>query len=281
MSSDTTFTGYDPSLEPRDMLASSCIDYDFEQFMCSGDIPDTRGLKHVMRRDDQYQMNSCAGFGCTNAGEVGFFLQTGKWRQFNPHWTYRRGQEISNIRGDRGATIFGVVEGAKRNGFLPEDIENDGKAEFPFPRDNYGFQYPASASQLAKDRTIGYSVEIKSWQAAVNFLQSGQGAIVIGGPWGNWSPDRRGICRRFAGGGGGHARAWIDWETIDGELMLVEINSHFKTYGDNGFAYHAQSFVDAQFADRSFVAIGISDVKLGPGDQPKQRPHRRYVKLVS
>lgn len=278
--SEISFTGYDPKIEPRDKLRAACIDYDFETFLCSGDIPETRGLKDIMRRDDQYRMNSCAGFGCTNAGEVGFYLQTGTWRQFNPHWTYRRGQEFSGIRGDNGATIHGVVESAKKNGFLPEDIENDGKAEFPFPRDQYSFQYPASASQLAKERTVGYSVELRSWQACVNFLQGGQGAIVIGGPWGNWRPDARGICRRFAGGGGGHARAYIDWIKIDGELMLVEINSHFKSYGDNGFAYHSQEFVEAQFRDRWFVAIGISDIKLGPGDKPKQRPHRRFVKLT-
>jgi len=274
MSSEIEFTGYEPALEPREQLAASCLDYDFAEFVCTGDVPKTRGIKDKMRRDDQFQMNSCAGFGCTNSGEVGFFLQTGKWRQFNPHWTYRRGQEFSGIKGDRGATIFGVVEGAKKNGFLPEDVDDDGKAEFPFPRDNYAFQYPASASQIAKQRTVGYSVELKSWQAAVNFLQAGQGAIVIGGPWGNWRPDSRGICRQFRSGGGGHARAWVDWITIDGELMLVEANSHFKTYGDNGFAYHTRQFVEAQFADRYFCAIGISDIKLGPGDQPKERPFR-------
>lgn len=273
------FTGYDPKVEPREALRAQCIDYDFGNFVCSGEIPETRGIKDVMRRDDQFRMNSCAGFGLTNSAEVSFWLKTGAWRQFNPHWSYRRGQEQSGIRGDTGATIDGVVRGGKQAGLLPEDIQNDGKAEYPFPRDQYDYQYPASCAALAKERTIGYSAELTSWQAAVNFLQGGQGAIVIGGPWGNWRPDSRGICRQFQSGGGGHARAWIDWIQIDGELMLVEANSHFTSYGVNGFAFHTERFVEQQFRDRYFCAIGISDITLSAGDKPKQRPHRRFVKL--
>ncbi len=280
MTDPIPFTGYNPTLEPRKLLAAQCLQYDFAKFVCSGEIPDTRGIKDMMRRDDQFSMNSCAGFGVTNSGEVGFWLQTGVWRQFNPHWSYRRGQEKSGIRGDTGATIHGVVRGGKEDGFLPEDIENDGKPEFLYPKNQYAFQYPAAAAVLAKQRRIGYSVELKSWQACVNFLQAGQGAIVIGGPWGNWRPDGAGICRRFSSGGGGHARAYVDWIHINGELMLVEANSHFKTYGVNGFAFHAQSFVEQQFSDSFFVAIGISDITLSPGDEPKQRRHRRFVKLT-
>lgn len=230
-------------------------------------------------REDQFRMNSCAGFGTIHAAAVGFWLATGVWRSFNPLWTYRRGQEIDGIRGDNGATIYGVTESAKRNGLLVQDIENDGKKEYPFPRDQYNFAFPGSCVNLAKERTVGYTVELKSFQAMLNFLQAGQGAIVIGGPWGNWSPDRNGFCDRFVSGGGGHARAYVDWATFDRRARLVEANSHFESYGDDGFAYHSEEFVNAQCSDRNFVAIGISDIKLSEGDKPKQRKHR-FVKLV-
>jgi hypothetical protein len=197
------FTGYDPELEERELLAAQCIDFDFGNFMCSGDIPETRGIKDMMRRDDQWNMNSCVGFGVTNAAEVGFWLSTGRWRQFNAHWSYRRGQEFSRITGDRGATIHGGVKGGKENGLLPEDVENDGKAEFPYPKNQYAFEYPPAARTLAAQRKIGYSVALRSFAAMLNFLQAGQGAIVIGGPWGNWKPGPGGICDRFASGGGG------------------------------------------------------------------------------
>ncbi len=278
------FTGYDPSIEPREELFAACIDYDFEQFLCSGDIPDTRNIMEMMIdeeiREDQFRMNSCAGFGTVHAAAVAFWLATGTWRTFNPHWTYRNGQRRDGIRGDRGATIHNVVQSGKEDGLLVQDVENDGKKEFPFPRDQYSFEYPPQAGVIAKQRTVGYSVRLKSYQAILNFLQAGQGAVVIGGPWGNWEPDSKGIARKFRSGGGGHARAYTDWKKIGSEFMLVEANSHFKSYGDRGFAYHTPEFVDAQCRDGSFVAIGISDIKLGPGDKPKQRPHRRYVKLV-
>lgn len=278
--SEIPFTGYVPANEPRELLRAQCIEYDFEKFVCSGDIPETRGIKDKMRRDDQYRMNSCAGFGLTNAAEVGWWLKTGDNRQFNPLWTYRLGQALDGIRGDNGATIHNVVQSGKRHGLLAEDVENDGKVEYPFPRDDYDFRFPSVCAEIAKKRTIGYSAELKSWQACVNFLQAGQGAIVIGGPWGNWRPNAAGVCDTFRGGGGGHARAYVDWIHIDGELMLVEANSHFTTYGDNGFGYHTQRFVDGQFSDRFFVAIGVSDITLGPGDEPKQRRHRRFVRLT-
>jgi len=277
--SEVPFTGYVPENEPRELLAAQCIDYDFSEFTCSGDIPQTRGIKDMMRRDDQYRMNSCTGFGLTNAGEVTYWLATGKNRQFNALWTYRHGQRFDGIVGDRGATIHGVVASAKTQGLLPEDVEDDGKPDLPYSQD-YNYRFPPKCAEIAAARKIGYSAELKSWRACVNFLQAGQGAIVIGGPWGNWQPDARGICRTFRSGGGGHARAYVDWITISGELMLVEANSHFKQYGDNGFAYHAQTFVDAQFRDRNFVAIGVSDISLGPGDKPTQRRHRRFVKLT-
>jgi hypothetical protein len=284
MSSDIKFTGYDPDIEPLEDLQSAAIDYDFEQFLCSGDMPDTRDIMQLMIdnkiREDQFRMNSCAGFGTVHGGSTTFWLSTGVWRAFNPHWTYRKGQARDRIKGDRGATIHNVVESGKIDGLLVQDVENDGRKEFPFPRDQYDFQYPPQASEIAAKRKIGYSAVLRSYQACLNFLQAGQGAIVIGGPWGNWSPDRNGICRRFAGGGGGHARAYVDWKKIGSDFCLVEANSHFESYGDDGFGYHTPEFVDAQFRDGRFVAIGISDIALGPGDKPKQRPHRRYVKLV-
>jgi len=277
--SEIPFTGYVPENEPRELLAAQCIDYDFTKFVCSGDIPDTRNIKGMMRRDDQFRMNSCAGFGLTNAVEIGWWLKTGDNRQFNALWTYRLGQARDGIRGDNGATIHNVVVSGKSDGLLPEDFENDKKPDQPYVQ-KYDYRFPEICKAIAKERRVGYSVQLKSFDAMLNFLQAGQGAIVIGGPWGNWRPDSRGICRQFRGGGGGHARAYVDWITIDGETMLVEANSHFDTYGDNGFGYHTRQFVEQQCRESFFVAIGVSDITLGPGDEPTQRRHRRFVKLT-
>lgn len=269
------FTGYLIDEEQRDLLRAESIDFDFGDFVCSGDIPDTRGVEDLMRRDDQNQMSSCTGFGLTNACEVGFWLQTGKWKQFNPHWSYIHGQKVNNIRGDRGAVVHGVVSAAKEVGLLPED--GDGLASFPYP-DRYEFRYPGSANEIAEKRKIGYSVELRSFDAILKFLQANQGGVICGGPFGNWTPAGNGICDRFSGGGGGHSMAYVDWKKINGQFHIVCANSHYKRFGLNGFCYMTERFMEAQFRDSSFCAFGVSDLTLGPGDKPKQRIPR-FVKL--
>lgn len=254
------FTGYDPRRENRAGLTANAIKFDIMSLNCTGDIPDTRGIKDLMRRDDQHQMNSCAGFGMTNALEVCHYNQTHVWRQFNPLWSYRRGQELDGIRGDNGATIFGVTQAAKTKGGLPEDIDNDGKAEYPYKID-YNFPFPRDCYDIAANWTIGYTIELHGFDQILRFLQTGQGAVVVGGAWGNWKLSSAGIATRFVSGGGGHARAYVDWITINGVVHLVEVNSHYKTYGDNGFAYHTKHFVDSQAQDKWTVTIGCSDLK--------------------
>lgn len=282
--SDPIFTGYDPSFEDKEKLYAACLDYDFSQFCCTGEIPDTRNIMDMMTREDQYAMNSCGGFGMAHSAQVSWWLATGDFREFNPHWCYVRGQEIDGRRTDSGVSIRGVVEAAKRFGLLPQDVENDGKLEFAYPRDNYRFRYPKEAATIAAQRKVGYSAAVPGFQAKLKFLQAGQGAIVNGGSWGNWKPDRNGICRKFVRttrySGAYHARAYVDWITIAGEVFLVEANSHFRSFGKNGYSFHSEEFVEAQDKDPAFVAVGVSDISLAPGDKPKQRAHRRYVKLV-
>jgi len=256
---DEWWSGYDPKLENKEALIAQCIDFDVNELVVQGDLPETRNIKEVMRRDDQGRISSCAGFGMTGAGEVTYFLQTGKWRQFNPMWSYRRGQEVNNIRGDSGATIEGVVTAAKKVGFLPEDFNNDGTPECIYVED-YNMKFPQNAAEIAADWQIGYSINLKGFDENLKFLQANQGAIIVGGSWGNWRPNNRGICDSYSGGGGGHARSYIDWITIDGVIYLVECNSHYNTYGVNGFAFHSKRFVDSQASDRFTVTIGVSDL---------------------
>lgn len=254
------FTGYDPRMENRAALREQCLHgFNIMDLTADSDLPPTRGIKELMRRDDQARMNSCSGFGMTNSAEVTFFLQTGKWRQFNPLWSYRRGQEISGIRGDRGATIHGVVTAASKTGLLPEDLDNDGKAEYPYVVD-YNFPFPRDCYGYAGKWKIGYKLELRGFDEILRFLQTNQGAVIVGGAWGNWKPNADGIANRFYAGGGGHARAYIDWITIDNKILLVEVNSHYKTYGKNGYAFHTKTFVDGQAKDKWTVTIGVSDL---------------------
>lgn len=279
--SDAEFTGYDPAFENRERLYTACIDYDFSKFCCSGEIPETRGIMDLMTREDQFRMNSCAGFGVTHAAQVAWWLATGDFREFNGHWSYICGQRIDGRRSDSGNSIGGAVEGAKTFGLLVQDVQNDGSLEHPY-RDNYRLKYSAEATAIAATRKVRYSARVPGWDGKLKFLQSGQGGIVTGGSWGNWRPDAQGICRKFRASPRGpfHARAYVDWITIAGEVFLVEANSHGKGWGKNGFSFHSREFIEAQDQDRAFVAVGISDISLGPGDTPTQRARHRFVRLV-
>ncbi len=271
------FTGYLIDEENRLELAANSIDFDFAEIVC-GDFPDTRGIKKLMQRTDQYRMNSCGGFGMAHASNVAWFCQTGQWREFNPLFAYREGQKKCGINGDRGVTIGGVTSAGKDVGLLVKDVEGDGTIEFPYFQD-YNHQFPAEVYRIAALRKVGYTAVLRSWDAMMGFLRSNQGGIVVGGPWGNWAPDKNGVYRNYRGGGGGHARALVDWEKRGNEYVLVEANSHFKSFGDNGFGYVPRDFMEDQLSDGRFIAIGVSDIKLPPGDVPKHRPYRRFVKF--
>lgn len=251
--------GYAVEEEQKDLLSAMCLDFDVMSLVC-GDLPPTRGIKELMRRSDQGPVNSCVGFGATHAAMVSLFNQTGVWRFLHPMWSYRRAQEQSNIRGDRGATIHGLARSAKVDGFLPEDFDGDGQPESVYTT-NYNMRFPEEAASVAKQWLLGYSIELTSFDACLRFLQAGQGAIITGGPWGNWKPNAAGVCTKYRSGGGGHSRAYVDWITINGDLHLVEANSHGSRWGDDGFSYHTKGFVDSQCRDNSFVAIGLSDLQ--------------------
>jgi hypothetical protein len=255
------FTGYLIDLEPKEIsyARNKALKFNLNTLMLQSDLPDTRNIKDVMRRDDQGRVGSCTGFGGTHAYEVAYFLMTGKWRQFQPMWTYKKAQPYSGIRGDRGATITGVIKAGLNDGFLPEDFDNDGNPETVY-RPNYNMTFPPNSKEIAKPWTFGYHVEVRTFDDILRFLQANQGGVVTGGPWGRWEPNRDGICDRFSGGGGGHARAYVDWIKIDGQTMLVEANSHGDGWGDNGFSYHTKRFCDTQARNSQFVAFGISNL---------------------
>jgi len=82
-------------------------------------------------------------------------------------------------------------------------------------------------------------------------------------------------------GNGGHARCYNDIKFLPtGEILLCEPNSHHEGWGLKGWTFHSREFVEAQFQDPSFIAIGVSDMTLGPDKVlPKPRKVPRFVKF--
>lgn len=280
------FTGYELGCEDWEALKRECVDIDFAQLVQGDEKPQPRGMVELFKkynvRRDQGGIGSCAGFGLCHAAASCFYMQAGNFRIFNPMWTYKLGQKIFGTRGAQsGTSIHSVVTSGKRDGLLPEDIERDGKVEFPYSDRAYDKAFPASAAGIAQNWKIGFAVRLTSWDAMVKGITSGILSIVTGGDWGNWAHDKNGVCRKFRRGGGGHARCYNDIKYLpNGELTLCEPNSHYKTWGDDGWTYHTREFVEAQLESPSFVAIGISDLTLGPDlVLPKPRKVPRFVKF--
>ena len=243
-------TGYNLRSEERKLLSAQCLEFDVMSLQPASDPPLTRGIKDLMCCGDQSDTAS-TGYGMTTAAAVAFYIQTGVWRQFNPLWTYRHAQMVSDVQGAIGSTVYGSLYSAMCDGLLPEST---------YPVVNYSHQFPQVCYAKAYQWRIGYSLELKGFNAILRFLQTNQGGVVTGGAWGNWAPNSRGICERFISGSNGRCRAYIDWTTIDGKIHLVEASSADQTYGDNGFSYHTQIFVDSQAQDKNTVTIGVSDL---------------------
>jgi hypothetical protein len=267
-------SGYLINDENREALEAESIDFDVMQLgVYGGANPPSRGIRKIMGagRGDQGRVNSCTGFAAAHCAEVCHFNALGTWRQFNENWSYYEGQTRSRSRGitgDRGATIHGCVNGMKQAGMLPVDLNGDGKPDVPYLA-TYKQRMPKNAAQVASQYRIGYSVVLKSWDQILRFLQSGQGAVVVGAPWGNYRPDSSGCLTRFVGGGGGHATAIVDWDySPDGrKTWLVQANSHGSRWGRNGYAFLSPNFVNGMLRDRWTVAIGVSDLQY-PASRP-------------
>lgn len=280
------FTGYELGCEDLEALSRECVDIDLSQIVCGDDQLQSRGMfelftKHGIRRS-QGGIGSCAGAGMCHGAASLFYMQAGSFRVFNPMWTYKLGQKRFGTRGAQsGTSITSVVQSAKEDGLLPEDIERDGKLEFPYSDRDYSKAFPASAAGIAANWKIRMAVRITSWDAMVKGLGLGIISVITGGPFGNWKPDTNGICRKFVRGGGGHARAYVDIKFLpSGEILACEPNSHHEGWGKKGWTFHSREFFEAQLKDPSFIAIGVSDMTLGP-DQvlPKPRKVPRFVKF--
>ena len=281
MSEIAKFTGYDPKIEPRELLTASCIQFDYGNITCSSDMPPRKIREKFAKQGwplSQQMMSSCAGWATVHGGTVCNLLATGEFRAFFPTWTYKHARRRDGIRGDNGATIHNVVVSAKEDGLLPVDVDRNGKAEFIYNERDFEPNFPASAAEVAEKFQIKFSVELRSFEAIVNFIKSGSGAVIIGSGWGGVRPDAKGVVRSWSPGGGAHARSWCDVEEIDGEEVITECNSWSTEWAIKGFAFYTRKAVEQLLRDRWTVFIGISDLEV-ENNVPKPRKIREFVKF--
>ena len=278
--SDENSSGYAIEYEDIAELQSTAIDYDYTQLPLLGDAPKKSDPRGWWRVEQQGSVGRCAGMAASSAGEIVYYRQTeGKQIQFNGHFSYIEAQRLTpQLFGrDRGSTIHSNVRAAKTKGFCPLNWDDDSSdEEYPMPT-----RYTTDIPQAAYDRAAKYKIQthafLKSFDEILAYLQGGQGACFAGGPWGNWSPDRRGVCNRFRGGGGGHAWSILGWDLTHREVpedVLLCVNSHGRRSWKNGWAMMTRKFFKEFLGNKHSVVAGISDLPT-----PKPRAIRWHKDL--
>jgi hypothetical protein len=260
------FTGYAIEKENRHYLRTAATPFYAAVEGAMKDAPDVYLPEEMgMRTENQGGVGRCAGMASSTAGEDLYHRITGEFIQFNGHYSYIRAQQFDRISGDRGSTIHGNVKAAYEYGFCPEDWKADGTIDYPLPP-KYTTKLPKDADQYAQHYKIGYHGWIKTIDQWDAFLYSFQGPIVVGARWGNWRPDRNGVCSRFTGGRGGHAWYVGGWNRKRGLYRML--NSHGTRWGQNGWAWLTRDFVVGMLRDNYTAAVGISNLTTPVPQRP-------------
>lgn len=252
---DKSKSGYAWEQEDRIYLASGKT---FASAVVAGEIPDTVDPRTWgMKLDDQGSMSSCTGHAMTHCGEFCAAVDSKlKQRpQFSRMYAYIRGQMMSGIRGDNGATIAGVVKASMQYGLCPENL-------WPYPNPvRYSNKIPGGCDTAANQFKLLNHTVMSSANQCLQYLSSGYGAIIIGIPWTSSLANCTGkiALRDVKGRGGGHAVTLAGYLTRSGQRKLLLCNSHYSTWGINGWA---EVDMDAAqyWCDTDCDLIGVTDV---------------------
>ena len=251
------FTGYDPTIENRDEIASTATPMAFT--MRDFAAPDEIDPRPLVRHDKQGNMGSCQGFSLTNSGEYLWALHSGSMsndRQFSQLFAYLESQRLDGLLGrDRGSTINSGLKIARDVGFLR-------LSELP-----YSTPYPANAQSVvsdsmrakAKDFQIRSHTWLESYDAIFQYLASGSGAVHTGTLWNDSFYSQSGVLESIIlRGGGGHATAWLGYskrKDSRGRNYLWRLNSH-----QDAWTEIAPSVIDAPCKHQYTSIVGISDL---------------------
>ncbi len=226
------------------------------------DAPKAFDPRDWLQTEQQGQLGSCAGHAATTAAEVCEFIETqGDHIQLARGFAYLMGQRQAGITGDRGCTITGVVKSLKKDGICQEET-------FPYEPHYENMQsrdFDEALAEASSHKIVNHT-ELKSYQDCLNFLQAGQGAIIIGIPWTQGlASNKTGVIKDSNSGGknlGGHAICLCGWVTPDNSdtPWLILANSHGKRWGDNGFAICHPNWINRNTKDRYSEFIGVSDL---------------------
>lgn len=223
-------------------------------------IPPTLNAREWLTVENQGAFSSCCGQAFDKAREwcawVGYRVRV----NLSARMSYLAARKWAgvNSNGDNGVSIQAGAMAAKELGTVPE-------VDFPYWRDGERFdpRIPADVLEAAGKYRIGAVNPPRDARDIVQRLGTGQGPTGWGFAWTTgWASYTGGPLRQLPGGRhlGGHATAIIDYQTIDGELFLVGINSHGQSWGDRGFYTIHESVANQILNSSIYGAYTVTDL---------------------
>jgi len=202
---------------------------------------------------------SCAGHAMACGCRVLNWIGTqGDEIDLSPQFAYRVGQMCAGIRGDRGCTISGVIQGGIKYGVLLEELlPYSGSYDLEPTRENF---------DSAHDHLLKNFTPLYSYDDVFQWLASGVGVVIVGIQWTESMARHKGpepIEEMSGRVVGGHAQCWPGYTRRKGSKdrkYIVDINSWGEEWGDRGTAEFSPDVVDQICADKSCEVIGVSDL---------------------
>lgn len=234
------------------------------ELYCTGNIDPLNmgqpiGMIDVIKDENQYQLNSCAGNSGTTVQEGCMYHESkGSVRvQLSRMMAYITGQRKAGITGDRGATLAGVLQASKEGGVcLEEYAPYTGK---------YYTSFSAEAIEDAKKRRL------KAWSPVTTLEQIYEGlAKRVGGLYLGiaWTPEcsqpANGCIERYSYQRAGcHAICIMDWtdkRDRSKRPYLRLFNSWGPQWGDRGTAHVAPDALRSMLESPLTVAYFLTEM---------------------
>lgn len=249
--------------EPKSQwLASIAGSLSMHGMVCdSGSEVRLPAIPSWMKREDQSQMNSCAGNAGTTCAEKNLYAATGKSIQLSRWFAYIEGcRSCGLFPGDSGCYLSGIVDSLRKKGCPPEEM-------VPYPgrydirKTNFSSDIYEEAAKIQVIRTVSLDGGYSDWR---KILGQNTGAVLLGINWPIRTTTKNGhkyASRYQPAGRGGHAIAAVflaDSTDSEGNPDVWIMNSH---RGDEIYLVSATFIREVQQAD-PFGNIGITDLSV-------------------
>lgn len=258
MFEDFKTDGYRRDLEDTGYLSKFATP---SNLYCTGDIDPTNmgepiGMIDVIKNENQFRLSSCAG----NSGST--ILESCLWQQskgsvnvqLSRMMAYINGQRKSDITGDNGATLAGVLQGFKEYGCCLEEL-----AQYT---GTYYTKFSQEAIDEAKNRSLRSWSQVTNVDQVYEGLAKRVGGLFLGIAWTSDcnNPISNCIEHYSAQRCGCHAIAILDWcdkRDRKHRPYLRLFNSWGLQYADRGTVQVApdalQSMLDSPLTSAYFL----------------------------